>query len=301
MGEDRREKARNLLLTEIFDADSQIMRLQSQIRELLQKAVDLDIQRLGYVEKITMDCMGLYHYAIDARDKEHRLYPESMYKEGEELYRPPYMGQEPGYPGRGQEAAALGQEPGTPGRGQEAAAPDSRKGAKPQEKAVEEKRYYSYMYNADGGIERFAGNSMGEVAGHWRGKASGASGRGKNDTAAYFYVREKNAATGQLGEASRYETATGRDTTPVYLSLPHMSRESFAKTTRYLKENGAKFNTAKKMWYVTRDQDMGRFKQFLPPQARESTVRKLAEGRKEAAARTQDPSARERKQEEAAR
>ena len=301
MGEDRREKARNLLLTEIFDADSQIMRLQSQIRELLQKAVDLDIQRLGYVEKITMDCMGLYHYAIDARDKEHRLYPESMYKEGEELYRPPYMEQEPGYPGRGQEAAAPGQEPGTPGRGQEAAAPDSRKGAKPQEKAVEEKRYYSYMYNADGGIERFAGNSMGEVAGHWRGKASGASGRGKNDTAAYFYVREKNAATGQLGEASRYETATGRDTTPVYLSLPHMSRESFAKTTQYLKENGAKFNTAKKMWYVTRDQDMGRFKQFLPPQARESTVRKLAEGRKEAAARTQDPSARERKQEEAAR
>lgn len=285
MGEDRREKARNLLLTEIFEADSQIMRLQSQIRELLQKAVDLDIQRLGYVEKITMDCMGLYHYAIDARDKEHRLYPESMYKEGEELYRPPYMGQEPGYPGRGQEAAA----------------PDSRKGAKPQEKAVEEKRYYSYMYNADGGIERFAGNSMGEVAGHWRGKASGASGRGKNDTAAYFYVREKNAATGQLGEASRYETATGRDTTPVYLSLPHMSRESFAKTTQYLKENGAKFNTVKKMWYVTRDQDMGRFKQFLPPQARESTVRKLAEGRKEAAARTQDPSARERKQEEAAR
>lgn len=285
MGEDRREKARNLLLTEIFEADSQIMRLQSQIRELLQKAVDLDIQRLGYVEKITMDCMGLYHYAIDARDKEHRLYPESMYKEGEELYRPPYMEQEPGYPGRGQEAAA----------------PDSRKGAKPQEKAVEEKRYYSYMYNADGGIERFAGNSMGEVAGHWRGKASGASGRGKNDTAAYFYVREKNAATGQLGEASRYETATGRDTTPVYLSLPHMSRESFAKTTQYLKENGAKFNTAKKMWYVTRDQDMGRFKQFLPPQARESTVRKLAEGRKEAAARTQDPSARELKQEEAAR
>ena len=301
MGEDRREKARNLLLTEIFETDSQIMRLQSQIRELLQKAVDLDIQRLGYVEKITMDCMGLYHYAIDARDKEHRLYPESMYKEGEELYRPPYMEQEPGYPGRGQEAAAPGQEPGTPGRGQEAAAPDSRKGAKPQEKAVEEKRYYSYMYNADGGIERFAGNSMGEVAGHWRGKASGASGRGKNDTAAYFYVREKNAATGQLGEASRYETATGRDTTPVYLSLPHMSRESFAKTTQYLKENGAKFNTAKKMWYVTRDQDMGRFKQFLPPQARESTVRKLAEGRKEAAARTQDPSARELKQEEAAR
>lgn len=285
MGEDRREKARNLLLTEIFEADSQIMRLQSQIRELLQKAVDLDIQRLGYVEKITMDCMGLYHYAIDARDKEHRLYPESMYKEGEELYRPPYMEQEPGHPGREQEAAA----------------PDSRKGTKPQEKAVEEKRYYSYMYNADGGMERFAGNSMGEVAGHWRGKASGASGRGKNDTAAYFYVREKNAATGQLGEASRYETATGRDTTPVYLSLPHMSRENFAKTTRYLKENGAKFNTAKKMWYVTRDQDMGRFKQFLPPQARESTVRKLAEGRKEAAARTQDPSARERKQEEAAR
>lgn len=113
MGEDRREKARNLLLTEIFDADSQIMRLQSQIRELLQKAVDLDIQRLGYVEKITMDCMGLYHYAIDARDKEHRLYPESMYKEGEELYRPPYMGQEPGHPGR-EQGAAPGQEPAPP-------------------------------------------------------------------------------------------------------------------------------------------------------------------------------------------
>jgi len=407
---DIKEERRNSLLGEVFAADSEIRKLQDHIRDLLQRAVDMDIQRLGYVEKITMDSVDAFHYAITPGG--HKLYPESMFEEGEERYRPPCMEQDAGMPSKEQETKEehryvtyatlpgseketvlegddLGQlfakwremeekqDPGhkirnvfvvdttaaydasrkyeiatgkdvTPvylefpamsgedtekviqwlkengaeyngkrnlwyiGRQDSAQfidkfkryiqeSSESRKETKPREKAVEEKKYYSYMYNEDGSVSRFTGSSVESVTEHWQQTAQAASGRGKSGTDGYFYVREKNAATGQLGGASRYETATGRDVTPVYLDLPHMSRENFAKTTRYLKENGARFNSTKKLWYVTRDQDPGRFEKFLHEHGQEgsrtSTVRKLADCRKEAAAQAQEQPAGERKHE----
>ncbi|MDE5697840.1 MAG: hypothetical protein K2I96_10605 [Lachnospiraceae bacterium] len=404
---DEYQKYRNSLLMEAFRTDSEIIKLQDHVRNMLQMAVDRDMQRFGYVEKITMDTVRLYHY--DIVPENHKIYPESMFKEDDERYRPPYMEQEAGTPDREQagdkehryityatlpgseketvlEGNDLGelfakwkemegkQEPGnkirnvfvidttaqsdttrkyeiatgkdvTPvylkfpemsgddtervtqwlkengaeynekrnlwyiGRQDKEQflenfrqyARESRKKTKPeQEKSAEEKKYYSYAYNADGSMSRFTGNSIEAVAKHWQETAPAAPGRGKSDRTEYFYIREKNAATGQLGEASRYETATGRDVTPVYLSLPHMSRENFVKTTQYLKENGAKFSSTQKSWYVTKDQDLSRFKQFLQkPEARESTVRKLTESRKEIAAQAQKSPASERKHEAA--
>lgn len=409
---DIKEERRNSLLGEVFAADSEIRKLQDHIRDLLQRAVYMDIQRLGYVEKITMDSVDAFHYAITPGG--HRLYPESMFEEGEERYRPPCMGQDAGMPSKEQEtkeehryvtyATLPGSEKETVLEGddlgklfvkwremEEKQDPEhkirnvfvidtnatsnpsckyeiatgrdvtpvyleipemsgddmeqvtqwlkengaeydgkrnlwyvirqdssqfmdnfrkfihegrgSQNTKKSREKTVEEKKYYSYMYNKDGSVSRFTGSSVESVTEHWQQTAQGASGRGKGGTAEYFYVREKNAATGQLGGASRYETATGRDVTPVYLNLPHMSREEFAKTTRYLKENGARFNSTKKLWYVTRDQDPGRFEEFLHEHEQEgsrtSTVRKLADCRREAAAQAQGQPAGERKHERA--
>lgn len=397
---DIKEERRNSLLGEAFAADSEIRKLQDHIRNLLQRAVDMDIQRLGYVEKITMDSVDAFHYAIIPGG--HKLYPESMFEEGEERYRPPCMEQKVGeehryvtyatLPGSEKETVLEGDDLGqlfvkwremeekqdpehkirnvfvidtnaisnpsckyeiTTGRDvtpvyleiPEMSGDDmeqvtqwlkengaeyngkrnlwyvirqdssqfmdnfrrfihegrgSQNTTKSRESTVEEKKYYSYMYNKDGRVSCFTGSSVESVTEHWQQTAQGASGRGKGDTAEYFYVREKNAATGQLGEASRYETATGRDVTPVYLNLPHMSRENFAKTTRYLKENGARFNSIKKLWYVTRDQDLDRFEEFLHKHEQKgsgtSTVQKLADCRKKTAQEQSQP-ADERKHE----
>lgn len=401
---DNMEENRNFLLKKIASVDSEIMRLQDHIRDLLQEAVDLDIQRSGHVDKITMDFMEAYHYAIPAGDKKHKIYPESMFAEGEERYRSPHMEKEADTPDTEQGAVTPAREEETdgeyryvtyatlPGQKKEtvlegddlgelfakwkemegmqdpgnrirnvfvidttARSDATRKyeiatgrdvtpvylkfpemsgddtervtqwlkengaeynskrnmwyvGRQDSARFMEnfrkfirkDTKYYSYMYNADGSMSRFTGNSIGSITKHWQETVQGTSGHGKDVMTAYFYIREKNAVTGQLGEASRYETATGKDVTPVYLSLPHMSRENFARTTRYLKENGAKFNNTKKLWYITRDQDPVRFERFLPKsQARESTVRKLEEGRKEIA--EQDPHTRVQKHEEAVR
>lgn len=378
---DVKEEHRNSLLAEVFKADAEIMKLQDQIRSLLQRAVDMDFERLGYIDRITMDSVETFKFAISM---DHTVYPREYFADDEETYHPPEKEQvsdaEPRYVtyarvgGQEKDTVLEGDDLGelmakwqameqgrdaehrigyvfvidnnadaahltrkyeiTTGRDvtpvylkfPEMSGEDTeqvtqwlkangasydgkknlwyvagqdknrfvesfrqyiqdRKKTEPGKNA-DEKKYYSYAYNADGSLSRFTGNSIEAVARHWREASPEASGRGKNDMTAYFYVREKNTATGQLGEASRYETVTGRDVTPVYLSLPHMSREDFAKTTRYLKDNGAKFNTTKKSWYVTRDQDLSKFAKFMnkdPAASRESTIRKLEDGKREAA------------------
>ena len=262
---DIKEERRNSLLGEVFAADSEIRKLQDHIRDLLQRAVYMDIQRLGYVEKITMDSVDAFHYAITPGG--HRLYPESMFEEGEERYRPPCMGQDAGMPSKEQETK-------------------------------EEHRYVTYATLPGSEKETvLEGDDLGKLFVKWREMEEKQDPEHKIRN---VLVIDTNATS---NPSCKYEIATGRDVTPVYLNLPHMSREEFAKTTRYLKENGARFNSTKKLWYVTRDQDPGRFEEFLHEHEQEgsrtSTVRKLADCRREAAAQAQSQPAGERKHERA--
>lgn len=52
----------------------------------------------------------------------------------------------------------------------------------------------------------------------------------------------------------KFEVATGKDITSVYLHLPAMEREDFRLLTAQLKEEGAKYNAVKKSWYITQEQ-----------------------------------------------
>lgn len=388
MNKNAHEERRNSLLARAFQEESKILEIQDSIKDLLQQAVDMDLQRLGYVDQITLDTLDSFGMEKDSVSR--YIYPKGYLTgdTGPEMVkaRPepePVKAEpepEPAYVTYasvdGKETVMEGDDLGEllekwklldAGRDSmqsighvfvidnrhdgsaktrryeiatgmdvtpiylklpEMSGDDTErvkqwlrengaeynekknlwyitgaqdkdrftesfrqyiKGShKKPEKGSAETKLYSYMYDRDGNISHFTGDSMGEVMAHWQKLASE---RGKNNAAEYFYVREKNAATGRLGEASRHETTTGRDVTPVYLNLPPMSKSCFAKTTLYLKENGAKFNAAKKAWYVTRDQDPARFEQFLQkPEARESTVRKLADGKREAAQARSKPS-----------
>jgi len=74
------------------------------------------------------------------------------------------------------------------------------------------------------------------------------------------YIREQ----GTTGASLKYDIASGKDITPIYLKLPYAKREEFKKMTAYLKANGAVFNSHKKAWYVTREQDLSKFDAYLP-------------------------------------
>ena len=64
----------------------------------------------------------------------------------------------------------------------------------------------------------------------------------------------------------KFEVATGKDITSVYLHLPAMEREDFRLLTAQLKEEGAKYNAVKKSWYITQEQaDNPVFAKYLQP------------------------------------
>ena len=79
-----------------------------------------------------------------------------------------------------------------------------------------------------------------------------------------------------------------------------MGKNDFTKTVQYLRDNGAKFNSTKKAWYVTKNMDLSKFQQFLPqePDARASVIGKLEDSRK-AAGGQQNHAASEKKYEAA--
>lgn len=62
----------------------------------------------------------------------------------------------------------------------------------------------------------------------------------------------------------KYDVATGKDISPVYLQIPKMEKEEFLQTVSYLKENGAKYLPNQHKWYISQDMEKMPFKKFLP-------------------------------------
>ncbi len=79
-----------------------------------------------------------------------------------------------------------------------------------------------------------------------------------------------DAETDKYTDYHRYEVATGKDITSIYLEIPPLKKEEFQKVTADLKEAGARFNPNKKQWYITSDQELQKFQdicnQFSGPE-----------------------------------
>lgn len=98
------------------------------------------------------------------------------------------------------------------------------------------------------------------------------------------YIKQQGAN----GTSLKYDIASGKDITPIYLKLPFAKREEFTKMTAYLKANGAVFNPHKKEWYITREQDLSKFEAYLPAGVNKEI--ELQEGEQPGKAETDMPS-----------
>ena len=78
------------------------------------------------------------------------------------------------------------------------------------------------------------------------------------------YIRTYNQETDKYENFMKYDVATGKDVTPIYLAIPPMKREDFLNTVNRLKADGAKYNAKDKMFYIIPQQDISKFKEFIP-------------------------------------
>lgn len=78
------------------------------------------------------------------------------------------------------------------------------------------------------------------------------------------YIQKLNADTNKFESAVKYDIESGRDITPIYLNLPHMGKDAFKQLVAQIKADGARYNTAKKAFYITRQDDLNKFAEYLP-------------------------------------
>lgn len=66
-------------------------------------------------------------------------------------------------------------------------------------------------------------------------------------------IGQLNDQTNKYENYKKYDVTTGKDITPIYLKLPSLTKDEFKMLTTQLKEDGAKYNSFKKAWYITPD------------------------------------------------
>lgn len=67
-------------------------------------------------------------------------------------------------------------------------------------------------------------------------------------------IGKLNTETNKYEDYHKYDVATGKDISPVYLQIPYLEKDEFQKVVADLKAAGARFNPNKREWYITSDQ-----------------------------------------------
>ena len=82
------------------------------------------------------------------------------------------------------------------------------------------------------------------------------------------YMQKYNPQTKEYDHIGKFDVKTGNDITPIYLKkITNLNNEQFRKTTEMFKNNGAKYSSKQKAWYITKQQlDIPVFKDYLPNQ-----------------------------------
>lgn len=79
------------------------------------------------------------------------------------------------------------------------------------------------------------------------------------------YIQKLNSDTNKFENIGKWDLDSGKDITPIYLTLPHFdNRNEFNQVVAALKADGAKYNHTKKAFYITRQDDLNKFAEYLP-------------------------------------
>lgn len=79
------------------------------------------------------------------------------------------------------------------------------------------------------------------------------------------YIQKLNSDTNKFENIGKWDLLSGKDITPIYLTLPHFdNRSEFNQVIAELKAAGAKYNYAKKAFYITKQDDLNKFAEYLP-------------------------------------
>lgn len=83
---------------------------------------------------------------------------------------------------------------------------------------------------------------------------------------------EKELKKDEVGNIAEEKVRGAEAQVNIYLKLPKgLTKEEFNQAIQYFKENGAKYNSTKKQWYVSPDLQE-KFQEYLPGQRQESAV-----------------------------
>lgn len=78
------------------------------------------------------------------------------------------------------------------------------------------------------------------------------------------YLRMYQPESGSYENNRKFDLATGKDITPIYLNIPHMKKDQFLEVVKQIKKDGAKYNPIKKSFYITKENDLNKFSEYLP-------------------------------------
>lgn len=104
------------------------------------------------------------------------------------------------------------------------------------------------------------GNSQEEILGKLQAWNKGRTEDNKFVTSNIGTLNSKN---NEYENYHKFDMLSGKDITPLYLKLPHLKKAEFTKLTAELKLNGARYNGFSKKWYVTRENDLNKFADYL--------------------------------------
>lgn len=246
---------RNELISDVFRGDAEIIRLQNEKVLRLQELVDLDMKlsRSGELsQNITMILEAQHMEVTEGRVREIMEWEQQRTEEQIEssavLETSSVKEKHTESDNRdiGQEAAAT------------ALAPE-------QIGIAEKDTYRAYAYMRGTGSDQrpkpIYGSQPAELIETFR---RWNQARTKAMQLQTCYIQRLDPDTNKFESAVKYDIESGKDITPIYLNLPHMGKDAFKQLVAKIKADGAKYNAAQKAFYITRQDDLNKFAEYLP-------------------------------------